>query len=137
MLLLVGAAGWTATRAADNINASGFELEGDIHPNTSFLANDWESLNCSGQSNTASVHVFLQEPAGTSLFTIGSKDILDLDDLFWKDGSVPDKSDLIDAYAAQYLAQDTDGNGTRDTILISGGDRFDNSGDMFIGAWFF
>ena len=81
MLLLFGVAGWSATHAADNINASGFELEGDIHPNTGFGADDWESLNCPGQPNSAIVHVFFQEPANATLFTVGSKDILDLDEL--------------------------------------------------------
>src|SRR5262245_2629408 len=60
----------------------------------------------------------------------GSKDGLDIPNWQGKDGSVPDKDNIVTAFAARYVV------GT-EKILYFGADRFDNNGDAQIGFWFF
>src|SRR6185503_13120395 len=68
-----------------------------------------------------------------SIFTGGeSKDHEQLSSWRHKNGSVPDKDEIINAYAAKYT-----GSPSGDTIIAFGADRFDNSGTAFIGFWFF
>ena len=109
-----------------------FELEGDIEDNPAGAPDDWVTVNCDG-GNTVIKTGVLHDGLGTSIFTGGgSKDPELLGSWKWKDGSVPDKDEIINAYAAKY-------NGTPggDDILIFGADRFDNSGTAFMGFWFF
>ena len=40
------------------------------------------------------------DPAPQTIFTGGRKDIQDIPDWGWKDGSVPDKDDITNAYDA-------------------------------------
>ena len=60
----------------------------------------------------------------------GSKDENDIPSWAITTNSVPDKDELLDAYAAVY---EKDG----DTWVYFGADRFDNDGDAQIGFWFF
>ena len=93
---------------------------------------DWDTLNCDGGNAIAKTGV-LHDGLGTSIFTGGgSKDPDLLASWKWKDGSVPDKDEIINAYAAKY-----NGSPSGDNILAFGADRFDNSGTAFIGFWFF
>jgi hypothetical protein len=48
----------------------------------------------------------------------------------WINGNVPDKDNLVDAYAALYNLGDT-------TYLFFGSDRYANNGDAQLGFWFF
>ena len=84
----------------------------------------------------------------------GSKDVLDISKWWHKDGSVPDKDEILHAFAAAYknpndvcyssLGYDPecDDPDTRvvhyanDTFIYFGLDRYDNSGDAFAGFWF-
>ncbi len=70
------------------------------------------------------------DPAPESIFTGGRKDIQEISQWGHKNGAVPDKSDITDAFAAAY--QD---NG--DLIVYFGADRLANAGDTFLGFWFF
>jgi hypothetical protein len=70
------------------------------------------------------------DPAGTTIFGGGNKDIQDVSSWSWVDGSVPDKSDLLHAAAAGY-----DNGG--ELVIYYTADRFANSGDTFMGFWFF
>lgn len=72
----------------------------------------------------------LADPAPQSIFDGGKKDIQDVSAWSWKNGSVPDKDDLTNAYAAAY-------NDNGDLVLYFGADRFANTGDAFMGFWFF
>jgi hypothetical protein len=87
---------------------------------------------------------WVEEPAHNStIFTGGgSKDPIDIDQWAWKndEGGLPDKDNLVHAYAARYsLPPGPDcgagGNETCDVIYF-GSDRFDNSGDAQQGFWF-
>lgn len=81
-------------------------------------------------SFVASTGIMHDHAPGSIYTTGGSKDIQDIPQWKWKDGSVPDKDDIEHAYAAAY------GVGS-DLILYIGADRFSNSGDAMMGAWFF
>jgi hypothetical protein len=109
-----------------------FELDGNaVEPNAAgdLPGDDWETLFNGGGS--ASVFTGITaDPAPQSIFTGGRKDIQDIDQWGWKDGAVPDKSDITNAYAAAY-----DDNG--DLIVYFGADRVANAGDTFLGFWFF
>jgi hypothetical protein len=66
-----------------------------------------------------------------SIFTGGgSKDQIDIPQWQGKDGSVPDKDNIVTAFAARYTVG-------ANTILYFGADRFANNGDAQLGFWFF
>ena len=106
-----------------------FELDGNA-VDTVAPGDDWNS------TNNAEATVFIganKEDAAhdTTYFTSGgSKDVNDISQ--WKytaNDIAPDKDQILDAYAAAYQK-----NG--DTFVYFGADRFDGSGDAFIGFWF-
>lgn len=113
-----------------------FELDGNaVEPNAAgdLAGDDWQTLHNNGNNNGGSANVFTgvkEDTAPKSIFTGGRKDIQDVSDWGHKTGSVPDKSDITNAYAAAY-----DDNG--DLIVYFGADRLDNNGDTFLGFWFF
>lgn len=106
-----------------------FELDGNAVQNATAPPDDWETLYFGGGSANVYTGV-TADPAPLSIFTGGRKDIQDIDQWGWKDGSVPDKGDITNAYAAAY-----DYNG--DLIVYFGADRVINVGDTFLGFWFF
>ena len=109
-----------------------FELDGDITDNPAGAPDDWNVLNCDGGGAVIKTGV-LHDGLGTSIFTGGgSKDPDLLGSWKHKDGSVPDKDEIINAYAAKYS-----GIPGGDEILVFGADRYDNSGTAFMGFWFF
>jgi hypothetical protein len=66
--------------------------------------------------------------ADGGIFTTGgSKDDLDVSSWRWTAGSVPDKDDIQNAFAARYA----------DGMLYFGADRSAQNGDSQIGFWFF
>ncbi len=74
-----------------------------------------------------------QSPA--SIFTGGgSKDEQDITQWNWKDGSVPDKDDLVEGFAALYSP--TSGSRAGHRILYFGANRLAVNGDAQIGFWF-
>ncbi|MHA6966024.1 Ig-like domain-containing protein [Zobellella denitrificans] len=123
-----------------------FELDGNaVQDNLDppFDGDDWETLYNNGQNNGGSPGVFTginPDPASPHvIFSGGVKDIQDVSTeqkgtkaWSWTTGSVPDKSDITNAYAASY----TDGE-TGDRIIYFGADRISNNGDTFMGFWFF
>ncbi|HEV8546055.1 MAG TPA: DUF11 domain-containing protein, partial [Candidatus Limnocylindrales bacterium] len=107
-----------------------FELDGNAVASAA-PGDDW--------SNVANAEDQLFIGAGTesaandvTYFTGGgSKDVNDIDEWAYTGiDQTPDKDDILDAYAAAYQK---DG----DTFVYFGADRFDGSGDSFIGFWFF
>jgi hypothetical protein len=71
----------------------------------------------------------------------GSKDPLDINNWAWNDGTggLPDKDNLVHAYAARYNVTGTGGStdcpsGQTCDVIYFGLDRFDNSGDAQTGA---
>jgi len=113
-----------------------FELDGNAASNG---GDDWSNVNAGGGSPAILARTGVTaDPAPQSIFTGGgSKDDLDLNGPFsgaggWKhkNGSVPDKDDITNAMAVAY-------NVGGKLVIYAGADRFDNSGDAFIGFWFF
>lgn len=143
---------WSATAFALGVSCGAyavddlgiFELEGDaIDGNGSALnfpalPDDWQTLYVNGGFATTTTdpkpggNVVIEDPAPGSIFTQGgSKDPSFIADWRHKDGSVPDKDDITNAYAANYL---TAGG---EQIIYFGADRFANDGDAVMGFWFF
>jgi hypothetical protein len=121
--------------------AGPFELDGDVAVGTA-TGEDWSGVIFNG-TGTFKAKTFTADAAPKSIFTGGgSKDDLDLNGPLagaggwkYKQGSVPDKDDITNAYSAAYSVPR--GDGTSDLVIYAGADRFDNSGDAFIGFWFF
>ena len=121
-----------APAAGDDSILTNFELEGDILDSPPGAPDDWSTVNCGGGTAVSKTGV-LHDGLGTSIFTGGgSKDPELLASWKHKSGSVPDKDEIINAYAAKYT-----GTPNGDDILVFGADRYDNSGTAFIGFWFF
>src|SRR5712664_2638324 len=88
-----------------------------------------------GNSATA-ISDLVVDLSPASIFTGGgSKDQMDTTPLNWKDGSVPDKDDLVEAFAALYSP--TSGPRAGHKILYFGANRLAVNGDAQIGFWFF
>lgn len=103
------------------------ELDGNALSNG---GEDWETLfNGLGTENSFSG--VGNDPVGVSIFTTGkSKDTNDVSEWKWTNGNVPDKNELLHAYAASYFD-----NGQ--LYLYFGTDRYSVDGDATIGFWFF
>lgn len=84
---------------------------------------DWANESASASTG------ILADTAGRR-FTSGSKDTLDMSSNSWDTQSVPDKDDILHAYAALYEI------GGNDTVVF-GLDRFANNGTAHAGFWFF
>src|SRR6266496_761347 len=108
------------------------ELDGDIFDDPPGTPDDWTTLNCDGLGGAFIKTGVIPDAPNATIFTQGgSKDISDVTEWKYTDGSVPDKDDIENAYAAKYTGP------TGDTILAFGADRFANTGTAFIGVWFF
>src|SRR5215831_14971035 len=122
-----GAPSSSAQTGVDN-NAV-FELDGNTQDNPAFTGLDWESTFPPGTPLTANP---IQDPAPQTIFTTGgSKDPNDVSQWKWKNGSIPDKDNILQAVAAALALP----NG--DTTVYFAASRFDNSGDADLGIWFF
>ena len=106
-----------------------FELDGNATDGAA-AGDDWNS------TNNADATVFIPgstEDAAhdTTYFTSGgSKDVNDISQWSYTTNDIaPDKDQILDAYAAAYQK---DGQ----TYVYFGADRFDGSGDSFVGFWF-
>ena len=129
-----------------------FELESNANAITNHAGSgapdDWDRLNPLRPGFTppnpgpshAELNVFVLDGLDSSIFsTGGSKDVNDINTIagadtthnwMWVNGSVPDKDNITNAYAAIYTVADTQ-------FLFFGADRYANNGDANIGFWFF
>ncbi len=113
-----------------------FEIDGNVIDDVT-AGDDWQTLftfpgGASSGLGSASARSFVSDPAPLSIFTTGgSKDELNISQWRFKDGNVPDKDNLTNAFAAVY----TDSSGNQ--RLYFGADRSANNGDAQIGFWFF
>ncbi len=131
-LLVIGLAMTAAVRAVDGLGL--FELDGNA---TQQSYDDWATL--SGGGSAVAFTGIIADPAPLSIFTGGgSKDVRDVSEWRHKDGSVPDKDNITNAYAAAYINQlNTGPHQAGDLIITFGLDRFANNGDAQAGFWFF
>jgi len=124
------------------IDHSIFELDGDATKNQPTLPNadEWDIL-FKGEPNHADVFAFVADPDPKSIFAGGgSKDIYDIPSWKWKNGAVPDKDNITNAYAAGYIAaadNPAENIVKGDLLVYFGCDRFAINGDAFLGFWFF
>jgi len=135
-----------------------FQVDGDAKASTCGTAfggagcagDDWDTLyTCPSPPSTlgctkatpgvgnsaAAISDLVVDLSPASIFTGGgSKDEQDITQWLWKDGSVPDKDDLIEAFAALYTPTSGSRNGHK--ILYFGANRLAVNGDAQIGFWF-
>ena len=132
-LYLAAAALVLSATSARALELGVFELDGNAitdHAGTA-LPDDWNRIN-PGPGSHALVSSFDVDPLGATIFTGGgSKDVQDVSQWLYTSGSVPDKDEINDAFAAAYTGS------TGHVLIYFGADRFDNSGDSQIGFWFF
>lgn len=105
---------------------SQFEIDGNAIENS---FDDWDTVLAPGSSAFYFTGI-KADPAPISIFTGGRKDIQLIDDWAHKSGSVPDKDDITNAYAAAY-------NDGGELVVYFGADRISNVGDAYLGFWFF
>lgn len=132
-LTLKGAATAAPTPTGTDLIDVVWEIDGNINDAAPGpTPDDWNTVNCDGGNALVKTGV-LHDGVNVSIFTGGgSKDPDQLSSWRHKNGSVPDKDEIINAYAAKYV-----GSPSGDNIIAFGADRFDNSGTAFIGFWFF
>jgi hypothetical protein len=105
-----------------------FELDANVLDEAA-VGDDWSNIFAGTDSAFVDTGI-VADPAPQSIFTGGgSKDDLDIPQWKHKNGSVPDKDDIVDAYAAAYTK---DG----DTYVYFGQDRFATQGSSNVGFWF-
>jgi hypothetical protein len=124
---LVGASLAIPAEAAPDDNGL-FELDANVEDQAP-PGDDWSNIF----NNTDSAFVdtgIVADPAPQTIFTGGgSKDDLDIPQWKHKNGSVPDKDDITNAYAAAYTLGG-------DTFVYFGMDRFATQGSSNVGFWF-
>ncbi len=126
--------------AVDNLNL--FQLDGNASQDGNVMIDDWQRLYNGGANtggNSVAFTGVIPDPGQQTIFKGGRKDIQDISDWSWKnDGGFPDKNDITNAYAAAYTCPETGPNCTAgDLIIYFGADRYSNTGDAFMGFWFF
>ena len=110
-----------------------FELDGNADDSAATPGADWENgAVAEGAADDFFVGADVEAAAvdDTYFTTGGSKDENDIPSWAITPNSVPDKDELLDAYAAVFESGG-------ETWVYFGADRFDNDGDAQIGFWFF
>ena len=120
--------------AVDNLGL--FELDGNAVENNG--GDDWKTLYDNEPNGSFVFTGIKPDPAPQTIFDGGKKDIQDVSAWSGKNGAVPDKGDITNAYAAAYnCPANTTGCTEGDLIVYFGADRVINNGDTFMGFWFF
>ena len=131
-LLTVFATGGFA--ATDFRDPSIFEIDRDAVTNLGQGGDDWDAIAAGTSSALASTGLIVDSdaPIDVTNYTEGSKDVLDVDAWTYTDskGGIPDKNEILDAYAAAYAE---DGH----LLVYYGLDRYANDGSAELGFWFF
>ena len=140
--LVAGITTTAGVYAVDGSPPGLFELDGNTLDVGATPGDDWGSLFLGTQAGTPAAFTgILADPAPLTIYTQGgSKDINDVTEWRYKDGSVPDKDDITNAYAAGYTVQpgqETAVHEVGDLIIYFGLDRFANNGDAHAAFWFF
>lgn len=127
--------GITPAYSADTLGLFELEKNADAVDDGSVAGEDWSTVNAGTYIGPAIARTGLvTDPAPQSIFTGGgSKDVNDVSQWKFTDGSVPDKDNITNAYAAAYI----DSAHNNHLIFYFGLDRFSNDGDAQLGFWFF
>jgi hypothetical protein len=158
-ILCVAASAFGSAPAFAVHNDGIFQIDGDPQTSTCGTAfgsgvgcsgDDWDrlytcsadgSLGCTastpGVGNGAAeiAPLVVDLSSADTIFTGGgSKDQLDMNQWNWKAGSVPDKDNLVESFAAVY--EPTTGARAGHKLLYFGANRFAVNGDAQIGFWF-
>src|SRR5688572_7712419 len=143
--LLIAACALLFTAGAQAVHDVGaFELDKNAVDDPAGGADDWNNVyaqisadaNDTGNDDKcialgAVECSFVSDLDGHSIFTTGgSKDDLNIPSWRHKDGSVPPKDEITNAYAAKYIV-------SGEQILYFGADRFAQNGSADFGFWFF
>ncbi len=131
--------GFATPVSAAHFGFGTFELEGDLNDsNPTDMVDDWQGPPTHAFSTTydeVAQTRLLHDGKNMSIFVGGgSKDIRDVSQWKWKHGSVPDKDDIENAYAAAYRVS---GDAGDELHVFLAGDRFSTDGSAQMGVWFF
>lgn len=116
-----------------------FELDGNAI-DEAVDGDDWDSVLDPDYEGAAlaTTGLIADGKSATIFFQGGSKDTNDISKWRWKNGSVPDKDDITNAYAVAYLYDNAEPDpDTQDLVVFVGADRFANTGDAVMGLWLF
>ena len=133
LLVLLGVALAVGGSAVASHTFGLFELDGNTVNNPSVAGEDWNDIY-TGANGTN--RVFYTDKVGTfeDIFTTGgSKDDLPVSSWRHTTGTVPDKDDLLHAFAASYPHPTVNGR----QVLYFGADRYAVNGASELGFWFF
>ncbi len=121
------------------LNVTLFQLDGNAITDQGVSGDDWDKiLNGTSQALVTTTPPIIADGTGTAetIFTGGgSKDQNDVTQWAWSQGSVPNKDDLLHAFATIY--RDTGQGNPGHLMLYFGADRYASNGDAMIGFWFF
>jgi uncharacterized repeat protein (TIGR01451 family) len=113
-----------------------FELDGNAVSEGGVAGEDWDHVFAG--TDAADSTVFLTDKVNSltdDIFTGGSsKDINDTSAWLWTKSKPQAKNDITHAFAAAYTATSAESAG--DTIVYFGLNKYDASGDNFVGFWF-
>jgi len=122
------------------IHIGTFELDRDAIDDGGVDGDDWDTLYNAlpGTGGNALAYTFVADsygvPNADDIFnTGGSKDINDMSQWQWAIGNIPDKDDIVNAWAAAYIDHH---EGHEHPVIYFGLDRFANNGDAQLGFWF-
>jgi hypothetical protein len=143
-LRLLVTRGANSTQAASHVANGVNNLVTLITTNANKPGIDWNQVEDSDQAGTCVSQLqltaceFVHDGIGDTIFTGGStKDDLPISGWLHKNGSVPDKDEIINAAAAKEVAPDGDDAGTNpDQILYVMADRWAVDGATDMGFWF-
>lgn len=132
-LLACAVAAMSATSAYAIDPADSVELDGNVVKQG--VLDDWQNINMGAHNADVATGVISDMPPATIFWKGGSKDTRDVTEWWYKDGSVPDKDDLRNGYAAAYFLPKSGGGD--DLVFYFGAERYANTGDAIMGFWFF
>lgn len=114
-----------------------FELDGNAVSSSSVPGDDWDKVKAG--TSAAEATKFIADAVNSAAddsFTGGStKDDIDIPSWLWKQAKASQaKNDITHAFAAAYTG--TTGVEAGDSIVYFGLNKYDASGDNFVGFWF-
>ena len=122
---------FAAAPVAAAVGSGLFELDGNAVDNSgAALPDDWDRIGAGTGNADSSLFITDGFNLNDDIFTGGNtKDVDNISSWKWKAGSVQDKDDIENAFAAAYSSG---GN----TYVYFGLDRYQTSGDATAGFWF-